>query len=448
MRSLLLVLALGACTPKVPAHLAIDPPKTADTEAAITDLTSAIDALVRKDPLARAPKLPSTEVLAAIEGGEGLVEYVQRVRLLEKGDGQVERELRQLEDKWSGTAVVALTRGYRLRLVENMVATTPELNEAGQAQVAVLLTPLQDASPDDTLPLAPLHWLEGRDPLVEQIRRVGDRWVLAGWMASPEIPLEPVGRSLDNPIYDGLTETPMGKLVVARANGASADPGTGYADLKEATRLALLRAAADRDSEQATWSEARAAAAEATGAEDPIAAYLDRAAKALTAAAGDDKAAGGALLALGAQRWVDACPDTPCIGVDRTSWMRAAGRWHEGIAPLAATWRVIALKEALDDMDVGHETVLYPQASLTLTDALLGTGAGPLELSLLRRRSPTPQVWLELARAVGTEGSTDWTETRVALGNHLERQTLEALEDIEDPALREPLERISKRAVP
>ncbi len=449
MRRWPLVLALCCgCTPKVPPHLAIDPEPADEQPVRITDLASAIEALVRHDPLARAPALPDPEVLEAIDGGAPLADYVRTTRDLEAGEGEVERVLGQLEDKYAGTAVVALTRGYRLRVVENMLATTPDLDEPTAARIAVLLTPLHDPSVDDPLPRGPLEWVDGEGPLPERLRRMGDRWVLAGWLADPGIPLEPVGRALQSPVYDGLADTPTGALVLARATAATADPAEGRRALQEATRLALLRAAADRDREQAAWAQARDAARDATGADDPVAALLRQAARALTANAADDRDAGGALLALGALRWEGACAVPPCAGFDRVQWMATAERWSDEIAPAAAAWQALALKQALDDMEVGHDTVRFPLAIETLVDALIGTGAGPLELSLVRRRAPAPQVWLELSRAVGTEGVTDWAQARVALGRHLQHVARHALALDVEPAWREPLQRIADRAIP
>lgn len=445
----LLALGLVACTPRVPPHLAVDPPAPATLASPITDVESAVAAFVQRDPLARSPSLPDADRLDALPGCEPLASYVRRIRQLEAGNGQVDRELQQLEDEWAGTAVVALTRGYRLRLVENLLATTPELDEPAQERVAVLLNPVQDSRADDTLPLGALQWLDSQGSLNDAIRRSGDRWVLAGWLDHPEIPLAPVGKALEDPLYDGLVATPVGALVAARASGSrTVDPTPGLADLTEATRLALVRAAADRDKEQAAWAEERDRAAAALDGREPITALLQRAAERLTPAAGDDSAAGGALLALAALRWLDACADPPCVGADRTAWMRSAGSWSDEVGPLARVWRVIALKEAIDAMEVGHDTVLYPKAMLQLVDALHGTDAGTLELALLRRRSPEPQTWLDLARAVDTEGATNWSEVRVALGRHLEQHAALALEQAPSDPIREALTRIRGRAVP
>jgi hypothetical protein len=128
--------------------------------------------------------------------------------------------------------------------------------------------------------------------------------------------------------------------------------------------------------------------------------------------------------------------------------MQFASRWSPRIAPLAATWSVIALKESIDSLEVGRDTALFPEAILDLSDALLGTGGGLLEMEILRRRRPEPQVWLTVARAVGDEGITDWEGVRIALGHHLAAEARRAGALVEDAEWKAILERVEKRAVP
>ena len=351
MRQCAILLALGSllwsgCGRKIPAHLQPDLPNPDALKAAsaITDLTSALAQLTHSDPLVRAPKLLEPSVYEGVESGLPIAAYVRRVQMLERGEGQVQRELQQLEDEFAGTAVVALSRGYRLRIVENILATTPDIDESIEVQIALLITPLQATSTEDTLPQPPLAWLQGDGALAERVRHVGDRWALAAWLESPDIPLGPVGKALDSSLYDGLVQTPVGALVAARAANKSGDVAPGMIALRRATHLALVRAAADRDQEQAGWADLKRSEAEALGVDDPIVHLLQQASSSLTLAAASDKAAGGALLALAALRWQDACGAPPCSGVDRVQWMQIAGRWSDEIAPLAATWQVIALK--------------------------------------------------------------------------------------------------------
>lgn len=445
-----LPLLLTACIHRVPDHLRVEP--SADQVAeqlSVTNVGAALAAMTRKDPLARSPLLLSSESVGKLEGGGPVAEWIRTVRELERGDGQVDRTLQQLEHQYPETAVVPLSRGYRLRLAENRLASADgEPDATSQLALLGLLTPLHGATLDETLPVPALEWLKSEGRMTDRVRAYGDRWVLASWLHAPGIPLDAVGAALSAPMYDGLAQTPTGALVTARFEKRDGPVEPHLDHLGRATLLALHRAAADRDKEQAEWATMKAAASAELDTHDPITLLLQRARVGLTDGAVDDRAVGGALIAIGALRWMDTCPDVPCEGLDRVETFRAAGQWSEVIAPLAATWRVIALKEALDTMDVGHGTVLFPKAILSLADALVGTGAGPLEAQLLMKRSPDGAVWLSLGRSVGAEAVTDWQGTRVALGAHLERISREALASNPPTSLVPLLERVASRAIP
>lgn len=446
-RPSLLVLLLAGCPRPVPDHLQLKPDPASRITTPITDATSALSAIIGRDPLARSPLLPDPSILDALEGGAPLAAFVRQVRTVELGQGSVERVLQQVEDDWRASPAVPLARGYRLRLAENELASVGTETEAAHRQVVVLITPLGAGGEDPTLPRRPLEWLtEGDRP--EVVRAYAERWVLTSWLATPEIPLSVLTRPLGAPQYDGLRESPVGRLVASRAAGASGDPTAGIADLRRATSLALQRAAADRDAEQSAWADAKNVAAAELTDPDPIGKLLERSAASLTEAALSDRAAGGALLSLAALRWIDRCGAPPCTGVDRVEVMQFASRWDPEIAELAAIWQVVAMKETLDSLEVGRDTALFPELMVDLADALLGTGAGPLEASLLRKQRPDAQVWLSVSRAVGTEGVTDWEGARLAVGQHLAREVARAAALTADPDLRSLLERVGNRAVP
>lgn len=449
IRILFAITLVAGCSSKVPPHLQLDPPPDDRLQhVEIVDVESGVRAIIGRDPLARTPALVDPARLQAIPGGEPLGAFVKGIRSIEQGEGPVERVLQALEDEWRATAVVPLARGYRLRIAENQLANTLVPPEERHRQIAALLSPLNGGEGDPTLPRGPLDWLldEGGD---NAVRAYGDRWVVSGWLSDPKIPAAAVREALAAPTYDGLRETEAGRLLYARASGLeAADPASGLEDLKWATRLALQKAAADRDSEQSAWATMLGELSASFGETDPIVVLLKRSYDTLVESAGDDAGTGGALLASAALRWVDQCDTSPCTGLDRVETMQFASRWGKEIAPLAATWSVIALKESIDSLDVGRDTALFPEAILDLSDALLGTGGGPLEMEILRRRRPEPQVWLTVARAVGDEGITDWEGVRIALGHHLAAEARRAGALVEDAEWKAMLERVERRAVP
>jgi hypothetical protein len=432
-----------ACARPIPDHLRLDPIDRTTAPPEITDLTTAVAAVLGRDPLGRSPYLPDSAVLSNVLGAEPLLAYVTRIRDLEAGNVGIGRSLQIVEDDWRGTVAVPLSRGYRLRIAENAIANGALDPRARQLQVVELVTPLAAGLDDPSLARLPMAWL-GDDAA---IRAYAERWALEGWLAGPGVPVGPVAPLLGAPQYDALRATPMGRLVVARATGADADPAAAWADLERATTLALVSAAADRDAEQAAWSKQKQALTTELGG-DPIPTLLKRAAAGLTAAASRDRAAGGALLALAALRWTGACEDAPCAGVDRVETMQAAARWDPDVASLVAAWQVVALKESVDSLEAGRDTAVFGRAVVDLADALLGTDAGAIEAPTLRKTRPDAQVWLTISRAVDEEGATDWAGTRVALGRHLQAEAGRAMGIAPNAEVREVLQRISRRAVP
>jgi hypothetical protein len=456
------LLSLAGCPRPVPDHLQVQPKTPPPSTVEITDVRSALKAMVGRDPLARSPVLPDPQMLEELPDGAPLAAFVRQVHSAELGQGSMDRLLQQVEDEWRGTPAVPLSRGYRLRLAENQLANKLNESESTEQSIVTLITPLTPGIADPTLPRRPLEWLGGKlaplspeepatDPDSDRnasVRRYAERWVLAGWLSSPTIPVEVLVEPLEAPQYDALRTSGLGELVLARAQGAKAEPGPGMEKLKRATSLALMRAAADRDSEQAKWADEKSRAEAETGDPDPVGKLLEQAVADLSAGAGQEKAAGGALLALGALRWVDRCETPPCEGLDRVETFAHAARWDPEIAELAAIWQVVALKETLDSLDVGRDSPLFPQLAVDLTDVLVGTGAGPLEAPLLRKQRPDAQTWLVVARAVGSEGVSDWEGARVALGEHLQGEAQRASAATSEASWKELLDRIAGRAVP
>ena len=449
MRCLLSVLLLAGCPRKVPDHLLVEPAKPAAAEAApVVDAATALQALVGADPLVRSPSLLPIDTLSALEDTEPMVEFVRQVKLLEQGDGQAERSMQQIEDTYPRSTGVALSRGYRLRVTENLLGNLAMAEASRDTAILALITPLQASTDDATLNRGALDWLVRGQPTDPIVRSYAERWVLTGWLADPSLPVAPAADALGAEMYDGLSRSPTAAVLVARHAGASAPTDAALTSLRRATSMALEQAAADRDREQAAWAERKRSVAEELGVDDPLHTLLSQAAEGFTAGASADLGAGGALLSLSAMRWRDRCDDAPCAGVDRVQAMGMARRFDPQLDELGHLWQVIALKEALDTMDVAHDTVMYPEGALDMLDAVLGTGGGPLDDQMLRKRRPDASVWLGLSRAVGEEGVTDWEGTRAAIGRHLKREADAAAEHVTTAPERALLERISSRSIP
>lgn len=438
-----LLLALLACPRPVPPHLQLDPVEDKAQEGPVTSLSQAIERTLAGDPLARRVELVPVAQLASLDQAEAMGAWHQAVMAVEQRGAALPGTMRRMEAQWRGTPVVALSRGYRLQVVQRSLAVEERPSPSTQELVLGFLTPL--VSPEGTqLSGSPLGWMSEPAQLKGQVLSRADQWVLAGWLDGPEIPLEPVATALDAPQYDSLRDTPMGRLVQARARGEGSAAEGSWEHLERATLLALTQAAADRDREQADWAELRDVEQQALGVQsDPIAAHLQAAFEGMLPAAASDREAGGALLAAHALRW---CQGPARAGLlDRVDGLSAAGRWDPELRPLSLVWRSIALKRALDGMDAGRDTVLYQRALVDLVEALVGTGAGGFETPLLVRPADE-RAWLALGRAVGAEATTDWVRARVALGAHLEREATAALEATDDPEVRALLERVARRA--
>lgn len=435
------LLALAGCPPRVPEHLRVTPVDAQQqAENSWDDEASLIRYLVGDDPLVRAPRLPDPAEVEPVS--EPIADWVREVARLERGDGQVARQLQQLEERFPGTVVVPLARGYRLRMAENQLGNLVQQEDPAD-RIAALLSPLQTHAAGASLAKDPLHFL-GSDPEAREVRAYGDRWVLGGWLHAPDLPIQPVAEALARPQWDRLANLPIGQLL--RSRDAAGDPSQGFAALEQATVLSLQRAAADRDNEQAAWADTLLDAREQYGVDDPVRLLLERANIGLTASARDDDAAGSALVAATGMRWLEVCPAPPCVGLDRTELFRAAESWGARSRASARVWQVIALKDAIDTMEVGHDTVLFPRAAVKLADALMGTGARSLDTGMLRRARGDEATWLSITRAVGGDASTDWAGARVALGRHLALACDRALEDHQTGPMKPLLERIARRA--
>jgi len=342
-----------------------------------------------------------------------------------------------LEATHPGTLAVPLARGARLATLEGNLA------DAEAALDAVIPLPRPSvALPADAR--GPLDWMPGPS---ERLLVVAERSTLLGWLDAPSVDARAAGNQLGSPDWDRLSRTPAGALVLARAQSARDDAAlaAGTADLQRATWFALAAAAADRDAEQATLAADRTALAAELGVTgDPLGALLGRARSALTRAAGDDAATGLALVALAAERWVGACPDAPCGGLDRGRQLESAARWP-GTTQLVRAWRVVVLAGARDHLDAAWERASFPAAYAEVIEALLVTPFAPVDRGLLRRVRPDPGTNLALARLADGRESTDRATVFEALDAELVRRIDAALVDA-PPDLTALLRRMRTRA--
>lgn len=432
-----------ACLRPLPDHLRVEAPRPIPgASAPVTapvDRATALSAVIGADPLARRPAWLDAAGARSIPDAGATADFLDAVLRLET-TRDAAGPLRRVEEGHLGTEAVGLSRGLRLAQAEGQLHSTLVDATAAQRAAVGLVTPLGE--PEDALGDGPLLAFSGGP---EGLGAHAGRWVLAGWLDGPEVPLAPVAAALRSPAFDPWRDSPLGQLIVARAEGRAADPTSAWADLERATHLALVRAAADRDAEQGAWADEKRRVAEELGANDPIAALLARAFDGLTADAGAARSAGGALLAATALRLLDRCPDAPCRGLDRATTLRRAASWDPAVASLAATWEVVSWDKTLATMAAGRDTGLFPDALVDLADGLAALGS--VDGALLSHTGPDPGVWLLAGRAVGIDGCTGYGDAAVALGKRHQELARSAARTAPsaDAAL---LERIASRAVP
>lgn len=425
--ALVLLAALG-CAPVHP------PPPTGQATVAPApepaDPGEKLAWMVGSDPLVRRPSLPAQD---GVPGG--LDGYLALARL----EDSTPQRWWEVEAGGAGTLAVPFARGARLATLETAVG------DAELAESWLLPLPAARGAADD-LVRAPLAWLGASDPAA--LLAVVERQVLLGWLDGPGIDVRPAVKALDTPTYDRLAVTPAGRLLLARGRAAAdaTAAAQGRAWLEDATWLAMLAVAADRDEEQVKFKATRAEVATRLGVQgDPVPSLLTRADEHLARDAATPASLGGALLAQAALRWTGKCPDAPCGGLDRVAAMQAAGRWDPGVASLAAAWQVVALDAALDHLEVAYDRPTFPAALDEVVEALVALGDGSVDRTVLRRARPGPALHLALCRAAGGGDGTTKEEMFAAL-----RARNAALAKTAAPTaperLREPLERVARRS--
>lgn len=425
-----------ACAGKIPSHLQLPPVEPNETPSAtVQSLTEAIATMLDGDPLARRIRLVAPHQLEALEGGAPLAALSRAIHNLERGEGTAARNLQQLEQRFPDNAVTALSRGYRLSLAEATMAAGARATDDALERLALLITPLAAIDHAEPPPRSPMAWLV--DPYdAGAVRRYADRWALGAWLHSPTIDLAPVYAALQAPQFEPLRNTPTARIIEARVTAQEARPGEGLHLLVRATALAAQQASADTNAQQAVWQDQRQSLRDAWQTDDPIAHALRGALDTATPHAGNDASAGIAWFAANALRLVDACEVRPCQGFNRVSNVMAAARWDPQLAPLADAWSAIVLKRALDSLDVGHQTALYPGVAVDLADALLGSGSPQPPLSVVRRSRPDATAWLEWSRTIDDSNATDWASAKRAIEGRLREVATRAHTTIRDEQTR------------
>lgn len=449
-----LLLWLGcATTHEVPPYLQPAQPRAQLSAPArpVVDLPSALEELLGGDPLARRVEPGPPGRYAAIPGGGSLEAWAAVARRVDP----TAEDLAALERAHRGTPAMALARGTALALLETRLTGAPV---PGAPEETDKLLPWIGPFLSDDRPLPPdardsNAWLGPLDPrdARQALLTIAERRVLLGWLDGPEIPLGPVARLIGPPLYDRLEAEPAGALIAARGRGAR-DPDAarqGEALLSRATALALTEVAADRDAEQSAWRTQRADLVRELGlgeGDNPVAALLQRALGPLTADAAEDRSAGLGLVALTALRLVGPCPPGVCRDFDRAATLARAELWSPDVVPLARAWQVIALKDAVDAVEVSLERPTFTSALPEVLDALAGTGPAGFPALALRRGRTSQQLFLDVSRGAGGPDQLDGAGLVANLRARLVLVADRALAAPPPPALHEPLTRIRDRA--
>jgi len=430
IRSALLIAALmglTACARHIPSHLELNASPSEAVES--TSPQTAFERLVQNDPWARYLSDAARQRLITRTPEQAKREVEEALLAIESRKVSAGRALSRLERTWSTTAVPALLRGYRMQLTQAQWGPSEDGDLRRYTQAVSLLTGLHESRPPEQGARSSWGWIRNAPPPDVLPYAYLDRWLLRAWQADPSLPLQHLSEPLISGTRQRLAATPEGALLLARGQAPEACKQTvpdAWASLILATDLALQRAAADRDHEQAIWSDRRRATQHELGIDgDPVAHLLETSHSRLTQCAADDRAAGGALLANAAIRWTQGCTKG-CDGLDRTFSMTQAGRWHDDAAQLASIWLVIATKESIDTMEVARSTVMFRAAADDLLDLLMTLSPGGVDSYPLYVQSPNATFWNRLGQALTEDKITSWAELKAALCVILSKQAGEA----------------------
>ena len=442
-----LLITLLACIDRtIPDHL-LAAPKIAHTQEEVPPSGDAhIAWYLGPDPLARAVREMAQPT--NVSEHQTYAPFFEARKTVEQQGADAGMLMQIVEERGRGTANVPFSRGYRLKAVETSLSHQIQQHESQQHNLllATLSTPLRPRpSPLNQTLAEQTTTLKSTDTSQGTLLSMMENWVLLGWLDGPNISLHNLGELLQQPQYGRFADHPTAKLIQSRAANHNALPIRGEDSLRHATLLELTRAAADNDSEIAAWAEKQRVERTKIGGIDPIHYYLTDALKNLTESAGDDSAMANALVAMAGLEWTGFADQHRFHALHRVDVLSAAKRF-DTTNPMVNIWRTIALKEAIDTLDVGRNTSLFEDAVLNLIGVLISTGAGPFHVSVLTHETPSPELWLEIGRGMGAESTTDWERLRRDLGYLLRSQAKRARENISDPAFTKLLLKIESRA--
>lgn len=439
----------GCLAKKTPDHLKVAPPAPLGPPVTPpTTLSDAVGQLTKGDPLVRRPNARSEEWWLSAGGGAAIAAWREVV-----GSGPADAAaLASFEGAWRGTPAVALARGARLAELEHQLLTEAQGLEGDRALVTWLGTVVVTgpAGPSDVRPA--LDWIDpdaGRAGLL----RVAERHVVLGWLDGPEVPLAPVENAMVVGTFDRLRAMPAGQLVVARAlsDGSQSEQSLqlGLDLLADATHLALIRSAADSAPQQEAARDVAdslkaAHSLQLDDAQDPLPVLVAEAFESFVQAGGTDASTGLGLVALTAARLLDACPDTPCTGLDRHDSLQRAGVWSSSAATYAWAWRLSTAQDLRDQLEVAEELGLSTDALPDVADLIVGERTARIPAALLQQPTLTPSTALAITRGLGQPDGTRAEDALSALDAHIARLCSSPPPTI-DPRWKPPVERICGR---
>ncbi len=426
------ILALS-CAKEIPPHLRVEP-----TPQSAFDIS--LPGLIGSDPLTRRPNAGPQGAWRTLPQGHAIEAWATVAR---RANPQP-THWAEVEAQYRGTIAVPLSRGARLAGLE---VAHGDGSIPHQQQIAAWLGLTRVAArPGTQRPSEPLEWLPGRT--IDEKREVGhhiaSRWVLRGWLDGPSIDLGPVAKALQGPAYTGLADSPHGRLIRARAEGQVGPTEEAEVALWAATSAALKWAMADGRKARKAQHEARRLH-RSTHETDLVEAQLNTAIDGLILNARVDESTGMALVAIEAARLNRACTDPPCEGLDRVRSLHDADRWGPQTARAAATWRVIALKEALDTLTVAIDQPILHRRLPQVVEAIAGADGEPVQLPMLRHRIESPVLLAALSQLASGTPQTTRAPALKAIKTQLIMVCEQAIQASPPPEIASDLKRLRDR---